>query len=590
MFLGVLFAKLIIFPGYHTFFKVYLQKFNSFTTFALMKHIFYFFHLLTFLGLVFVANAKSNPYYDFCKKYAVKSSSGVPTLQGLTGDSIHFDFDCDTPLYNVFISTPDTIWIKPDRPKKPKEGKHYLLSYQYKGRLEGKKNIYTDPSDFRGHTFVLKDVADVKDQKNIYNILAVNITLFDPATSKNVTLVIDRNLPCSLQLTSESALRKLENLKGKILYYDSYDITDSKSLSCSDAYFSETITCSPGGMISVMPYAKLTITAEDDKVFHITSDNFDSYKDRKYLSPLEYEQRMKEHQRKLEEERIRQEKERLRNMVYTVPTEIPDSLDISAAGRIITDYVVGHTKSYSYISQSVKPSTNLGSSNSLGSGEYVVILDKKNIRDVDYYLAARDGKLFYIKAADVDADEDKIINLMNTIQNLPEDTKEMYLYKGMYDSYGAFWLNKKEAFDKIEKYKKRGIVVLDADVYDMGEYSDATGMRFEVWNTSDKMIKYITINFVGYNAVDDPVTSWGQKTITKRCIGPIEPGDTATYEFDYAWWTSIVEYAEIKSMVVEYKGGTKKTFTGTAVEPIPEELIETLEEESPVKDLLPLYD
>lgn len=83
-------------------------------------------------------------------------------------------------------------------------------------------------------------------------------------------------------------------------------------------------------------------------------------------------------------------------------------------------------------------------------------------------------------------------------------------------------------------------------------------MKFEFYNPTKKTIKYITINFVGYNAVDDPVSTYEGSTLTRKCIGPIEPKDQATYEFEYVWFTDIVEYAKIKSILVQYKDGTSK--------------------------------
>ena len=64
--------------------------------------------------------------------------------------------------------------------------------------------------------------------------------------------------------------------------------------------------------------------------------------------------------------------------------------------------------------------------------------------------------------------------------------------------------------------------------------------------------------------MDDPVSSYEGQTLTRKCIGPIDPSDDATYEFEYVWFTDIVEYAKVKSIVVQYKDGTTKRITNSS--------------------------
>ena len=44
----------------------------------------------------------------------------------------------------------------------------------------------------------------------------------------------------------------------------------------------------------------------------------------------------------------------------------------------------------------------------------------------------------------------------------------------------------------------------------------------------------------------------------------IEPDESADYEFEYTWFTDIVEYAKIRSIKVDYKNGTSKTITNVS--------------------------
>lgn len=58
------------------------------------------------------------------------------------------------PLTNVLKENPDTIWIKGKASKKPKEGKDYLLCYNYKG-IRKNKDFYTPVSEFSMKPFAL---------------------------------------------------------------------------------------------------------------------------------------------------------------------------------------------------------------------------------------------------------------------------------------------------------------------------------------------------------------------------------------------------------------------------------------------------
>ena len=85
------------------------------------------------------------------------------------------------------------------------------------------------------------------------------------------------------------------------------------------------------------------------------------------------------------------------------------------------------------------------------------------------------------------------------------------------------------------------------------------------------------------------VSSRGVRNLSRRGIGPIETYETASYDYEYVWWTDIVEYSNIRSIVVQYKDGTSRTFTGNAVKIIPEEILDALDYKSPVDSFLPSF-
>jgi len=108
---------------------------------------------------------------------------------------------------------------------------------------------------------------------------------------------------------------------------------------------------------------------------------------------------------------------------------------------------------------------------------------------------------------------------------------------------------------------KHGVSVLSFSVYDESEHTEATGFKLEVYNPTQKTIKYIRVELMGMNAVDDPVRDrFGGSAVKRvRGIGPIEPRDFGTYTFKHLWFTDAVEWAKLVSLRVDYMDGTSKT-------------------------------
>lgn len=129
----------------------------------------------------------------------------------------------------------------------------------------------------------------------------------------------------------------------------------------------------------------------------------------------------------------------------------------------------------------------------------------------------------------------------------------------------------KKALAYINKLRSKGLAVIDYRAYDESEYTDGTGIRVKVLNLSKKTIKYISFNVTGINAVDDAVSSKSRKG-----IGPIKPDETGSYEFEYAWFTDIIEYIRINSIIIQYMDGSKRTVTGINQLVLPESITDIL--------------
>jgi hypothetical protein len=172
-----------------------------------------------------------------------------------------------------------------------------------------------------------------------------------------------------------------------------------------------------------------------------------------------------------------------------------------------------------------------------------------------------DCKCFYIPTSDVTInskeDELKLDSLLSCSQEIRDNFFAFNKFSQKYFEYRKL----QEYKEELRGFEKYGISIVNWGIYDQSEYTDGTGLRIKFYNPTNKTIKYITINIIGYNSVNDPVSSGGKYTLSPKCVGPIEPEETGTYEFDYLWFTDLVSNAKIKSIVVQYMNGPTKTIS-----------------------------
>lgn len=115
----------------------------------------------------------------------------------------------------------------------------------------------------------------------------------------------------------------------------------------------------------------------------------------------------------------------------------------------------------------------------------------------------------------------------------------------------------------IRKSSKAGLGILESGIFDVSDYTEGTGFRVSVFNTGKKTIKYVTFTLQGLNAVNDTVRDrlTGATFPTFKGIGPIEPGEVASYSKDYMWHTDVVDAFRIKQIKIEFMDGTSKVIT-----------------------------
>lgn len=118
--------------------------------------------------------------------------------------------------------------------------------------------------------------------------------------------------------------------------------------------------------------------------------------------------------------------------------------------------------------------------------------------------------------------------------------------------------------NELKEAEKQGVIIMDANLFDMSEYTDGTGFTFKVYNPEGKKsIKYITLKVIGYNPVNDKVFSskFNSYVATLKGVGPIKPGESGTYSWDYVWFTDLPVSSKVVSVIIQYMDGTFKTIT-----------------------------
>ncbi|MEY2703127.1 MAG: hypothetical protein RLY43_1765, partial [Bacteroidota bacterium] len=104
---------------------------------------------------------------------------------------------------------------------------------------------------------------------------------------------------------------------------------------------------------------------------------------------------------------------------------------------------------------------------------------------------------------------------------------------------------------------------MNYSVEDVSEVTDGVTAKFEVFNPTNKTIKYVTFYVSGINAVGDKVYNIRQQDYISefRGVGPIKTNESANYEWEYAWFTDVVETLKIIKIKIQYMDGSAKTIT-----------------------------
>lgn len=309
----------------------------------------------------------------------------------------------------------------------------------------------------------------------------------EPETIDMVYFIIDNNLQYSWKLFSTKANRSIGNWINRNFYKEEnygttfvpYKFTHGELYLRGEIYSRH---------LRLIPYAEFILINEKGQPLEMSYSTLHSY----YSDQPSF----------LTEKQYIAEQEKSRR--YIINYEFPsDTLLSEKIKDLPFKSILGYTNQYSnYISQIIEPGYSPSGDKKLKNGVYILVGDKISVRGVDYYKACYEGKTFYIKSEDVTLIAPE---KLDTLMNCSQDIRDAFFDYAKVLSYINYLEKKRSNIDKFLEYSKRGLIVKYARPYDMSEYTDGTGMEFSVINTSDKVIKYITFNFTGYNAVDDAV-------------------------------------------------------------------------------------
>jgi len=191
-----------------------------------------------------------------------------------------------------------------------------------------------------------------------------------------------------------------------------------------------------------------------------------------------------------------------------------------------------------------------------------------------FYQILHKNEIYYIEKHKLFTSEE---NLFERLENSSAITQQKFKENAFKYSEVIYAGNRKKLNNFINKTKKFGLIIMDYSFYDMSEYTSGTGIKFDIYNPTNKTIKYVTFQIKGLNAVGDPVPSnvYGNNFIIKRKgIGPIEPSSSAQYDFTYTWHSDLVEKVKIISITVQYMDGSTKVITNTKDIQLSSELLE----------------
>lgn len=238
--------------------------------------------------------------------------------------------------------------------------------------------------------------------------------------------------------------------------------------------------------------------------------------------------------------------------------QAPEAADGKASEAVaIPKLVAGIAKKYTSIGKSLSTSCYTSDSKMLDTATLLVVAGYESCKPSysepkGFYTVFKGLQKYHIAEADLELSEQEAAQVKSlSVEQKPAFSKQAERF--------AIYLREKELSEVVatlKRHKKSGLTVVSSSIADVSEHTQGTSFAIEVLNQADKPIKYVWFTVVGYNAVGDPVRRRSGTAATVKGIGPIAPGDSASYDWDYLWMTDIVESFKIPKIKVQYMDGS----------------------------------
>ena len=97
--------------------------------------------------------------------------------------------------------------------------------------------------------------------------------------------------------------------------------------------------------------------------------------------------------------------------------------------------------------------------------------------------------------------------------------------------------------------------------------ANGVGVKHDIYNGTDKVIKYVTFVYTAYNAVGDPVFCQikHENEVSCKLTGPFNPDDRASVSWDCLWYNPTVHKIKIKEATIIYMDGSEETIPGDEI-------------------------
>jgi hypothetical protein len=233
--------------------------------------------------------------------------------------------------------------------------------------------------------------------------------------------------------------------------------------------------------------------------------------------------------------------------------------DSNSQDVTVPKVVAGIARQYKSIGKSLSTSCYTRSDKMLETATLLVVGGYESCKasysePKGFYTVFKGLQKYYIAEADLELSKQDV----ESVKSLTAEQKAPFSKQA---EISAIHLRQQElsgVLDTLKRHKKSGLTVVSSAIADVSEHTEGTSFSIEVLNQADKPIKYIWFTVIGYNAVGDPVRSRSGTAATVKGIGPIAPGSSGSYEWDYFWHTDIVETFKIPKIKIQYMDGSAR--------------------------------